>query len=145
MSKFTKNKWTVMKVISPHPEWDDDDSDTHFEIAHFDIKQDAEDAAKELGASNGDATHRAYRHYVKPATARLRFGSRVLIRRGWHTTPPPGQLREVKATYIGAKGNWVLCRLEQDDPLANVGWKKKGDTGWWSKSIMRLDPEVHTS
>jgi len=128
--------------IFHHPDWDEDEGDTEYEIAHFDDKQDAEDAAKELGASNGDATHRAYRHYVRPAKARLRFGSRVLIRRGGRDAPGPGQYREVKATYIGAKDAWVLCRLEQDDPLDTVGWKKKGDTGYWSRSIMRLDPEA---
>jgi hypothetical protein len=44
------------------------------------------------------------------------------------------------ATYLGARGNQVCCRLEQDDPDACVGYcTKKGDIGWWSSSIMSLE------
>lgn len=66
----------------------------------------------------------------------LSFGTAVLLRRGGHPTPPPGQYRTVKATYIGAQGTDVLCRLEEDDPDAIVPPKKKGETGWWSRSII---------
>lgn len=70
---------------------------------------------------------------------RALFGSSVLLRRGGHAAPAPGQLRYVKATYIGAHGHQVCCRLEQDDPDACVGYcTKKGDVGWWSRSIMSL-------
>jgi len=61
------SSFVVMKVISSHPEWDDDDGDSEYEVAHFDSKADADEAAKSLGADNGDATHRAYRHYVRPS------------------------------------------------------------------------------
>ena len=67
------------------------------------------------------------------------FGYSVLLRRGGHDSPSPGQFRYVKATYIGARGHQVCCRLEQDDPNACVGYcTKKGDVGWWSRSIMSL-------
>ena len=67
------------------------------------------------------------------------FGSSVLIRRGGHAAPSPGQFRYVRATYIGARGPQVCCRLEQDDPDACVGYcTKKGDVGWWGRSIMSL-------
>jgi hypothetical protein len=61
------SSFTVMKVISSHPEWDEDDGDSEYEVAHFDNKADADEAAKSLGDDNGDATHRAYRHYVRPS------------------------------------------------------------------------------
>jgi hypothetical protein len=65
------------------------------------------------------------------------FGSSVLLRRGGHDAPAPGQFRYVKATYIGARGFYVCCRLEQDDPDDGVGYStKKGDVGWWGRSIM---------
>lgn len=65
------------------------------------------------------------------------FGSPVLLRRGGHGAPSPGQFRYVEATYIGANGHQVRCRLEQDDPAACFGYcAKKGDVGWWGRSIM---------
>ena len=70
-------------------------------------------------------------------TPRARFGVSVLLRRGGHASPSPGQFRYVKATYIGARGYTVCCRLEQDDPGACVGYcTKQGDVGWWDRSIM---------
>lgn len=72
-------------------------------------------------------------------TSHVLFGSSVLLLRGGHDMPPPGQFRNVKATYIGARGQQVCCRLEQDDPSACVGYcTKKGDVGWWGRSIMYL-------
>jgi hypothetical protein len=45
----------------------------------------------------------------------------------------PLQFRQVKATYIGAHGRQVHCRLEQDDPDATVNYcNKKGDIDWWN-------------
>jgi len=76
---------------------------------------------------------------VAGVASRALFGSSVLLRRGGHDTPSPGQFRDVKATYIGAQGHQVCCRLEQDDPDACVGYcTKKGDVGWWGRSIMSL-------
>lgn len=73
------------------------------------------------------------------------FGSSVLLRRGGHDAPAPGQFRYVKATYIGARGHQVCCRLEQEDPDACVRYcTKRGDVGWWSRSIMFL-PNAHLS
>jgi hypothetical protein len=71
--------------------------------------------------------------------SRALFGSSVLLRRGGHDAPAPGQFRYVKATYIGARGRQVCCRLEQDDQDACVGYcTRKGDVGWWGRSIMSL-------
>lgn len=65
------------------------------------------------------------------------FGSTVSLRRGGHEALQPGQFRQVLATYIGARKFDVCCRLEEDDPDACVGYcTKKGDVGWWSRSIM---------
>lgn len=66
----------------------------------------------------------------------MRFGTRVLIRRGGHDHPKPGQFRYVRATYIGAVEFQVKCRLEQDDPDDTVGWNKKGMIGMWGRSVM---------
>lgn len=65
----------------------------------------------------------------------MKFGTKVYLYRGGHKSPSPGQFRFVKATYIGAFGNHVECRLEQDDPDA-TSWRNKGDIGFWSRSIM---------
>jgi hypothetical protein len=54
-----------MKVVSSHPDWEEDDGDDEYEVTHFANKAAATKAAKNLGGSNGDATHRAYRHYVR--------------------------------------------------------------------------------
>ncbi len=59
------SSFTVMKVISSHPEWDEDDGDDEYEVAHFTNKADADEAAKNLGGSNGGPCNRAYRHYVR--------------------------------------------------------------------------------
>ena len=75
-----------------------------------------------------------------PSTAL--FGSPVLIRRGGHASPKPGQFRLVQATYIGACGHEVTCRLEQDDPDDTVGWNKRGMVGRWSRSVMFPNDEV---
>lgn len=78
-------------------------------------------------------------HTAPPVASTALFGSSVLLRRGGHDTPAPGQFRYVLATYIGARGHQVRCRLEQDDPDACVGYcTKKGDVGWWGRSIMSL-------
>jgi hypothetical protein len=65
----------------------------------------------------------------------MKFGTPVLLSRGGHKTPPPGQFRNVRATYIGAIANQVICRLEEDDPDATVGYcTKKGSVGIWGRS-----------
>lgn len=58
--------FAVMRVVSPHPDWDEQTGDSEHEIKRFDNKSDANDAVNKLGSSSGDATHRAYYHYVKP-------------------------------------------------------------------------------
>lgn len=63
----------------------------------------------------------------------MKFGQAVWLQRGGHVAPKPGQLRKVKATYIGAYGHQVICRLEQNDPDAVAGWNKKGDVGNWGR------------
>ena len=69
----------------------------------------------------------------------LPFGSKVTLQRGGHKSPKPGQFRNVKAIYIGAKGQQVLCRLEQNDPDACYNYcTKKGDTGWWGRSQIKI-------
>lgn len=66
----------------------------------------------------------------------MRFGTAVVLCRGGHIDPTPGQYRFVQATYIGAVGLQVKCRLDQDDPDDTVGWNKKGMIGMWGRSIM---------
>ena len=69
----------------------------------------------------------------------MRFGSPVLVTRGSLNRNPsfgPGFGREVQGTLIGARGNQVLVRLEQNDPNASVGPFHKGETGWWSRSAV---------
>jgi hypothetical protein len=76
----------------------------------------------------------------------MKFGTKVLIHRGGHEKPKPGQYRYVKATYIGASGCQVLCRLDQDDPDATVGYcTKKGDVGMWGRSIITKLPRHNSA
>lgn len=64
------------------------------------------------------------------------IGSQILLRRGGHDSPAPGQYRMVKAIFLEEDGEEVCCKLEQDDPDAVGYCTKKDDIGWWSKSIM---------
>jgi hypothetical protein len=81
---------------------------------------------------------------TKPTT--FRFGDPVLVQRGGHKSPAPGQFRQVKATYIGARGYQVCCRLEEDDADACAGYcTKKGDVGWWGRSQMTKRTEASQS
>lgn len=57
--------FTVVRVVTPHPDWDTEGPDYEREVDHFSKREDADLAAKKLGSSIGDATHRAYRHYVR--------------------------------------------------------------------------------
>lgn len=68
---------------------------------------------------------------------RVKFGDDVILRRGGHPDKRPGQFRDVRARYIGARGHGIYCELLQDDPDAVVQPKTKGGKGWWSRSIMR--------
>ena len=69
----------------------------------------------------------------------MRFGTCVKVQRGSSGVFPgtPGSLRWVQGTLVGAIGFERIVRLEQDDPLDTVGWKKKGDVGRWSVSVVR--------
>lgn len=74
MSKITKRKSTttgrlpyaVVRVISSHPDWDEDDVDSEYEVSRHATKAAALKAAKLLGGSNGGPCNRAYRHLVRP-------------------------------------------------------------------------------
>lgn len=66
----------------------------------------------------------------------MRFGTQVYLRRGGHPGTSPGSYRYVRARYVGAMGYQVRCVLLQDDDLAVVGPKARGEAGWWSRSIM---------
>lgn len=72
----------------------------------------------------------------------MKFGDEVLLRRGGHSDRRPGQFRDVRARYLGARGYQVYCELLQDDPDAVAMCKKSGDRGWWSRSIMRRSDDV---
>lgn len=65
-------------------------------------------------------------------------GEPVLILRGGHDSPSPGQFRYVAATLLEILPyGQAECRLEQDDPYALNGYcTKKGDVGAWSLSII---------
>jgi len=70
----------------------------------------------------------------------MRFGTPVWLTRGSLNRDPnfgPGYGREIQGTLIGARGNEVLVRLDQDDPAATCVAKLKGETGWWSKSAIK--------
>lgn len=72
----------------------------------------------------------------------MRFGTRVLVRRGSTGHPPgdPGCDRLVKGVMIGGHGHAAIVRLTEDDPLATVGYcLHAGDVGWWSRSAIRAD------
>jgi len=70
----------------------------------------------------------------------MRFGDVIVIQRGGHKTPRPGQYRNVRVRYLGARGHQIYCELLQDDPDATVGYcTKKGERGWWGRSIIVED------
>jgi len=68
----------------------------------------------------------------------LFFGDKVLILRGSPGRGPetgPGYGRRVRATLIGARGNQIRARLDQDDPgSAFADLSHRGDVGWWDRS-----------
>ena len=69
----------------------------------------------------------------------MRFGTRVWVRRGSTGNPSgtPGCERLVKGVLVGARGCNCLVRLQEDDPLATVGYcLNNGDVGWWSESVV---------
>jgi hypothetical protein len=74
----------------------------------------------------------------------MRFGTRVWVRRGSHNgNGTPGCLRLVKGILVGARGVNCRVKLQEDDPLATVGYcLESGDVGWWSKSVVvaRVEP-----
>ena len=71
----------------------------------------------------------------------MRFGTDVILRRGGHDAPAPGQYRDVRARYIGADGHQVYCELLEDDPDAIIRPDHRGERGWWTRSIMRRLPK----
>lgn len=69
---MTKNKQLhrLLKVVSPHPDWDENSGDSEYEIDVYEDKKEAEKQAQKLGRSYGDATHRAYYHCVRSLTVK---------------------------------------------------------------------------
>jgi len=61
-----KQLYRLLKIVSSHPDWDDSSGDFEREINIYADKEEAENEAKRLGGSCGDATHRAYYHCVRP-------------------------------------------------------------------------------
>jgi hypothetical protein len=68
----------------------------------------------------------------------MRFGTLVMITRGSPGRPAgaPGCLRHVRGVLIGALGWQRRVRLAEDDPHDTVGWRRRGDMGWWSASAV---------
>lgn len=66
-----------------------------------------------------------------------RYGDEVVIRRGGHVSPRIGRYRDVRARYVGSRGFDVRCQLLEDDPDALVSPLRKGEYGWWSRSVMK--------
>ena len=64
--KKTQTLYRLLKVVSSHPDWDEDLCDSEYEIAIYSNKEEAEKKKDKLGRSYGDATHRAYYHKVQP-------------------------------------------------------------------------------
>jgi hypothetical protein len=71
----------------------------------------------------------------------MRFGDEVILTRGSRGRGPdsgPGFERELRARYIGARGNTVYCELLEDDPFATVAPFRKGGRGHWhGRSFIR--------
>ena len=69
----------------------------------------------------------------------MKFGETVILTRGSRgRTSGPGCEREIKARYIGARGNMVYCELLENDPLATVPPYKAGERGYWNgRSFVR--------
>ncbi len=69
----------------------------------------------------------------------MKFGTIVYIRRGGHPKMrgrEEGCYRLTRAVYIGAHGNFVTCRLLEDDPYSVHGLDKKGDVYNWDRSAV---------
>lgn len=68
----------------------------------------------------------------------MKFGTPVLVERGGgNPKGTPGSRRFVRGILVGARGNELLVRLTEDDPLDTVGWNKKGMVGRWSRSAVK--------
>ena len=71
----------------------------------------------------------------------MRFGTKVYVRRG--SNRQAMNLRDVPGILVGARGCDCAVKLLADDPMATSGIAdKKGDIGWWSRSVvtkMRMD------
>ena len=67
----------------------------------------------------------------------MRFGTPVLVERGGGSLPgKPGCKRFVRGVLVGRRGHESFVRLTEDDPLAAVGWRKAGEIGHWSTSVI---------
>lgn len=72
----------------------------------------------------------------------IRRGTKVLIRRGGHprSAGVKGSFRSIRGvveTVPSKECADYQVRLLEDDPLACAGWNKKGDVGYWCKSVVR--------
>ena len=65
-----KQLYKLLRIVSSHPDWDDHSGNFECEVNIYANKEEAENEAKRLGESNGDATHRAYYHCVRPLTVK---------------------------------------------------------------------------
>lgn len=72
----------------------------------------------------------------------MKFGTKVLVTRGGARLPgTPGCQRQVRGVLIGARGHTRFVRLTEDDPLDASGWRKTGQVGHWSASVVVEDLE----
>lgn len=75
----------------------------------------------------------------------MKFGTRVLVKRGGHQLPHPGGVgaeRTVKGILVGARGTERYVKLTQDDPFDTVGWSKAGQVGHWGADAVEPDSEA---
>lgn len=72
----------------------------------------------------------------------MKIGAKVWVLRGGGAPKgTPGCTRHVKGTLVGARGHERFVRLDEDDPLDTVGWKKAGEVGHWCSSSVRARTE----
>lgn len=72
----------------------------------------------------------------------VKVGTKVWVRRGGGAPKgAPGCTRRVRGTLVGVQGHERFVRLDEDDPLDTVGWKKAGEVGHWCSSSVRTRTE----